>query len=47
MVNATNTPWFSRLASNGSNVTNANFGKLDITQRNLPRFIKLVLNLSW
>lgn len=47
MVNATNTPWFSRLASNATNVTNANFGKLDITQRNLPRFIKLVLNLTW
>lgn len=47
MVNATNTPWFSRLASNGTNVTNANFGKLDITQRNLPRFVKLVLTLSW
>ncbi|MGJ5819826.1 TonB-dependent receptor domain-containing protein [Paludibaculum fermentans] len=47
MVNATNSPWFSRLASNGTNVTNANFGKLDITQRNLPRFVKLVLNLSW
>lgn len=47
MVNATNTPWFSRLASNGTNVTNANFGKLDVTQRNLPRFIKLVLVLNW
>jgi hypothetical protein len=47
MVNATNTPWFSRLASNGANVTNANFGKLDITQRNLPRFIKLALLLTW
>ncbi|WP_321476676.1 TonB-dependent receptor domain-containing protein [uncultured Paludibaculum sp.] len=47
MVNATNSPWFSRLASNGTNVTNANFGKLDITQRNLPRFVKLVLNLTW
>lgn len=47
MVNATNTPWFSRLASNATSVTNANFGKQDITQRNLPRFIKLVLNLSW
>ena len=47
MVNATNTPWFSRLASNATKVANANFGKQDITQRNLPRFIKLVLNLSW
>lgn len=47
MVNATNSPWFSRLASNGTNVTSANFGKLDVTQRNLPRFIKLVLILNW
>lgn len=47
MVNATNSPWFSRLASNGTNVTNGNFGRMDVTQRNLPRFIKLVLNLTW
>lgn len=47
MVNAFNHPWFSRLASGGTDVTNGNFGKMDVTQRNLPRFIKLVLVLNW
>lgn len=47
MVNAMNRPWFSNLASGASDVTNANFGRLDPVQRNLPRFIKLALNLSW
>lgn len=47
MVNAMNRPWFSNLASGALDVTNANFGRLDAVQRNLPRFIKLALNLSW
>jgi hypothetical protein len=47
MVNAFNRPWFSNLASGAVDVTNARFGQLDPTQRNLPRFIKLALNLSW
>jgi hypothetical protein len=47
MVNALNRPWFSRLASGGTDVTSANFGRMDIVQRNLPRFIKLGLNLMW
>ena len=47
MVNAANHPWFSNLASGALDVTNPRFGQLDPTQRNLPRFIKLALNLSW
>ena len=47
MVNAANRPWFSNLASGALDVTNPSFGQLDPTQRNLPRFIKLALNLSW
>jgi Carboxypeptidase regulatory-like domain/TonB dependent receptor len=45
MVNAFNRPWFSRITS--VDVTSANFGRLDVVQRNLPRFIKLVLNVNW
>lgn len=47
MINAFNRPWFSNLASGALDVTNNNFGRLDATQRNLPRFIKLALNLAW
>lgn len=47
MINAFNHPWFANMASNALNVTNPNFGRLDPVQRNLPRFIKLALNLSW
>ncbi|MGH9628866.1 MAG: TonB-dependent receptor domain-containing protein, partial [Bryobacteraceae bacterium] len=47
MVNAFNHPWFSRITGGGTDVTSPNFGKLDVVQRNLPRFIKLALNLSW
>lgn len=47
MVNAFNRPWFSNLASGALDVTNARFGQLEPTQRNLPRFIKLALNLQW
>lgn len=47
MINAMNRPWFSNLASGALDVTNARFGQLEPTQRNLPRFIKLALNLSW
>jgi hypothetical protein len=45
MVNMMNHPWFSDIAS--VNVTATNFGQLNPTQRNLPRFIKLALNLIW
>jgi hypothetical protein len=45
MVNAFNRPWFSRVTS--VDVTSPNFGKLDVVQRNLPRFIKLALTLNW
>lgn len=45
MVNALNRPWFSTLASN--NVSSAQFGTLRPVQNNLPRFIKLGLNLRW
>lgn len=45
MVNALNHPWFSNIAS--VNVTAANFGQLNPTQSNLPRFIKLGLHLTW
>jgi len=47
MVNALNHVWFATLASGATDVTNANFGRLDPTQRNLPRFIKLGLVLQW
>jgi hypothetical protein len=47
MVNAFNRPWFSRLSSGGTDVSSPNFGKMDVVQRNLPRFIKLGLNLMW
>ncbi len=47
MINAFNHPWFSNMADNALNVTNANFGRLSPVQRNLPRFIKLALNLAW
>ncbi len=45
MINATNTPWFSRVQS--LDVTNANFGRLNPVQRNLPRWLKLGLVLNW
>ncbi|HWC00961.1 MAG TPA: TonB-dependent receptor [Bryobacteraceae bacterium] len=44
-INAMNHPWFSGLVS--TDVTNSGFGMLSTTQRNLPRFLKLALNLSW
>jgi hypothetical protein len=47
MINMMNHVWFAALASGGNDVTNANFGRLDPTQRNLPRFVKLALNLQW
>jgi hypothetical protein len=47
MVNAFNHPWFPRLASGGNDVTSPNFGRLDVVQRNLPRFIKLALVMHW
>jgi hypothetical protein len=45
MVNMMNHPWFADMAS--TDVTNAAFGRLNPTQRNLPRFIKLALHLYW
>lgn len=47
MVNAWNHPWFPNLAGGATDVTNANFGRLDPTQRNLPRWLKLGLVLQW
>jgi len=47
MVNMMNHPWFADIADNGTNVTNAAFGTLNPTQRNLPRFIKLAMHLNW
>ncbi len=47
MINMMNHPWFSSMASGGTDVTNAAFGRLDPRQRNLPRYIKLVLHLNW
>ncbi len=47
MINTFNHPWYANLAAGGNNVTNPNFGRLDPTQRNLPRFIKLALHLFW
>jgi len=46
-VNAFNHPWFTGLASGGTDVTNAAFGRLNPVQNNLPRFLKLGLNLQW
>jgi hypothetical protein len=47
MVNALNHPWFANPASSATNVSSAQFGTLQATQDNLPRFIKLGLNLRW
>jgi hypothetical protein len=44
-VNALNHPWFTGIAS--VDVTNAQFGRLNPVQGNLPRFLKLGLNLQW
>jgi hypothetical protein len=45
MVNMMNHPWFADMLS--TDVTNAGFGRLNPTQRNLPRFIKLAMHLNW
>jgi hypothetical protein len=45
MVNAFNHPWFTGIAS--VDVTNPQFGRLNPTQNNLPRFLKLGLNVQW
>jgi hypothetical protein len=45
MVNMFNHPWFADMQS--TDVTNAAFGQLNPTQRNLPRFIKLGMHLNW
>lgn len=47
MVNAFNKPWFTGLIGGGNDVSNANFGRLNFVQGNLPRFIKLGLHLYW
>jgi hypothetical protein len=44
-VNALNRPWFTGIAS--VDVTNAQFGRLNPSQGNLPRFLKLGLNLQF
>lgn len=44
-VNAMNHPWFTSIAS--VDVTNASFGRLNPSQNNLPRFLKLGLVLRW
>ncbi len=44
-VNALNHPWLTGIAS--VDVTNAQFGRLNPTQGNLPRFLKLGLSLRW
>lgn len=45
MVNAMNHPWFTGIQS--VDVTNAAFGRLNPVQGNLPRFLKLGLNLQF
>jgi len=40
-----NHPWFADMLS--TDVTNAAFGRLNPTQRNLPRFIKLAMHFNW
>ncbi|MEN6536031.1 MAG: hypothetical protein ABFD89_20385, partial [Bryobacteraceae bacterium] len=45
MVNATNHPWFADITS--VDVTSTSFAQLNPTQRNLPRFLKLVMHLNW
>ncbi|MEZ5399943.1 MAG: TonB-dependent receptor [Bryobacteraceae bacterium] len=45
MVNAFNHPWYTGLISGGNDVANANFGRLNFVQGNLPRFLKLGLHL--
>jgi hypothetical protein len=47
MINAFNHPWYANLASGATDVSRPTFGQLDPTQRNLPRFVKLALNLAW
>ncbi len=47
MVNAMNHPWYTGLIGGGNDVTNANFGRLNFVQGNLPRFIKLGLHVNW
>ena len=47
MINAFNHPWFPNPASGATDVTSPNFGRLDPTQRNLPRWFKMALVLNW
>jgi hypothetical protein len=44
-VNAMNHPWYSNIQS--VDVTNSGFGRLNPTQQNLPRFLKLGLNMQF
>ncbi len=44
-VNAMNHPWYSNIQS--VDVTNPGFGRLNPAQQNLPRFLKLGLNLQF
>jgi hypothetical protein len=45
MVNMMNHPWHGNMQS--TDVTNALFGRLQESQANLPRFIKLAMHLNW
>jgi len=45
--NVTNTPWFSRLDGNGTNVANAAFGAMNLAQVNSARRYVLGLRLLW
>jgi hypothetical protein len=47
MVNAFNRPWYTGLIAGGNDVTNPNFGRLNFVQGNLPRFLKLGLQVSF
>ena len=44
-VNALNHPWYGSIAS--VDVTSPQFGRLNPTEQNLPRFLKLGLNLQF
>jgi hypothetical protein len=44
-VNALNHPWYGSIAS--VDVTSPQFGRLSPTEQNLPRFLKLGLNLQF
>jgi hypothetical protein len=47
LINAFNHPWFANLAAGALDVTSSSFGRLDPVQRNLPRFMKLAVDMTW